>query len=276
MSPKLRRQILFIIRDNFGQFDSYDDQQYFEIFVDALRREHGVTQLTQRLFDLPGEELEHYIETSSDEEALDAIEFIFRFIRRRAREGYGETQVEAKAAIEEFNIRCRRAGYGYEFSGSALVRIDSQVLHAEAVRPALVLLSDLAFASANAEFRSAHEHWRNGNLSEVLVDCLKAFESTIKIIATESGWALPDRPTASQLVQMIYDNGLIPDYYLTHFSGIRSTLESGIATPRNRVGGHGAGAASVTQPDRQLVQYVMNLTASTILFLVERHRAPSV
>jgi hypothetical protein len=49
-------------------------------------------------------------------------------------------------------------------------------------------------------------------------------------------------------------------------------LESGVPTARNRLGGHGQGAKPTSVPDH-IVAYLLHMTASTIVFLIEADRA---
>jgi hypothetical protein len=55
----------------------------------------------------------------------------------------------------------------------------------------------------------------------------------------------------------------------TQFSSLRSLLESGIPTLRNRVGGHGQGEKTITAEDH-LARFALNMTGSNIIFLVEQ------
>ncbi|MEC5323578.1 STM4504/CBY_0614 family protein [Aurantimonas sp. A3-2-R12] len=275
LSKQLRRQCSFIISDVFGGFGAPRDQGEYGHLIHALRREFGVACLSVGR-NFPGQELESFInETGSNEKSLDAIELSFRLIHLISENTAAEAELRKKCrgAIEEFNHRCRQAGFGYSFENGQMVRVDSQLLHEEAVKPALAVLTDPVFKNADSEFRNAHDHWRRGNNAEVLVDCLKAFESTMKIIAAERNWAVPPRVTASQLVAVMLENDLIPSFYQTQMAGLRSVLESGIATPRNRVGGHGAGSSPADPIPEELVKYVLHLTAATILFLVDAHKA---
>jgi DNA gyrase/topoisomerase IV subunit B len=97
---------------------------------------------------------------------------------------------------------------------------------------------------------------------QAMEECLKAFESTMKIICDKRGWTYDPRAAAKELV-----NGLIPPYWQSHFSGLRSVLESAISTPRNKQAGHGAGSNPPPDFPDELVSYVLHMTAATILFL---------
>ncbi len=53
---------------------------------------------------------------------------------------------------QALNHRFREDGIGYQYIESMLIRVDSQYLHAEAVKPALSLLSSAGFEGAQEEF----------------------------------------------------------------------------------------------------------------------------
>jgi hypothetical protein len=163
-------------------------------------------------------------------------------------------------------------GVGYYYSDGVMLRVDAEVIHKEAVIPALTVLRTKGYESAQREFLSAHEHHRAGRNTEALVDCCKAFESVLKIICTKSGWPFDPKATASNLVDACLANGLIPHYWQSYFAGLRSVLGSAIPTPRNRQAGHGTGARQVTEPPEELIAYVLHMTAATILFLSEAER----
>jgi hypothetical protein len=184
----------------------------------------------------------------------------------------GNADEIADNAIEELNARFKEHGVGYQFSDGTIVRVDSELVHAEIVKPALVVLRQPDFASAQSEFLAAHEHYRLGKNSEALVECYKAFESTIKIICTRRKWAFDNTKGAADLVRVCFEKGLIPSYWQSHFNGLRSILESAIPTPRNKQAGHGAGTQPPHAPPAALVAYVLHLTAATILFLAEAER----
>ena len=70
------------------------------------------------------------------------------------------------------------------------------------------------------------------------------------------------------LVGACMTNGLIPAYWQNLFTALRTTLDSGVNVARNRQGGHGGGVNIHNVPDH-LAAYVMHMTASAIVFLVE-------
>ena len=171
-------------------------------------------------------------------------------------------------AIDELNQRFREHGVGYQYESGQMIRVDSQLIHSEAVQPALRMLADPMYEGANAEFLSAHKHYRAKDYKECMNDCLKAFESCIKSICDARGWAHNAGDTANRLIGIVFDHELIPTFMKSHLSSLRNTLPSGVPTVRNRLSGHGQGSKKVDVPEH-IAGYVLNLTASNILLLAK-------
>ncbi len=279
----LRVQIAHILRDLFGHRQSYDINGCIAAFTtieDLLSREYGVFQLPS----IPHSSVEgaddrviqFVLEEQNHERVLDVIEVSFRFLISRMRSNFEwhsrVPQEKFERAINELNARFREHGIGYQFESGEIIRVDSQLIHAEIVRPALALLVAPQYAGADAEFLKAFEHYRQGNTKECLNECLKAFESTMKAICTKRNWAFKANDTASALIDVCMKNGLIPELIQSHVGGVRAALESGIPTIRNRLSGHGQGAQVVDVPEHY-ASYMLHLTATTIHYLVESEKA---
>jgi hypothetical protein len=200
------------------------------------------------------------------------IELTFKTINDQVRnywyyfEGNGAKQ-DPDSAIQELNDRFRESGVGYQFESNEIIRIDSKIIHSEVVKPVLALLG-LAkeYSGANDEFLRAHEHYRHGRHKECLVECLKAFESLMKGICQKNSWPYDKNGTSKALINVCFEKGLIPSYLQSQFASLRSLLESGTPTIRNKEGGHGQGA-EVTKVPEHLASYVLHLTATNMLFL---------
>ena len=130
------------------------------------------------------------------------------------------------------------------------------------------MLSNPMYEGANAEFLNAHEHYRAGRYKECLNDCLKAFESCLKSICHTRQWHYSETDNVKRLIDIVLDNRLIPEFMKSHFSGLRSTLEAGVPTLRNKRGGHGQGTRVVPVPE-YMATYALHLTASNILLLAK-------
>jgi uncharacterized protein DUF7014 len=72
--------------------------------------------------------------------------------------------------------------------------------------------------------------------------------------------------TAPERLFLQFVAELIPPYMQSQFSSLRSLLESGTPTIRNKEGGHGQGV-EVTKVPEYLASYVLHLTATNMLFL---------
>ncbi|WP_111561611.1 STM4504/CBY_0614 family protein [Rhizobium sp.] len=280
ISGKLRTQVIHIINDAIGTEAecqrSSEVHEAYDTVVGILRREYGIFSLDARSFtktySMHAEFVDFISRAHETEECLDAIELALKLIDTIVRDNFyyrngrgGETV--ADDAIEEMNRRFKEDGLGYEFVDGELIRIDSQLLHAEAVKPALLLLNTEDYKGPHEEFLSAYEHYRLGNNKEALTDGLKAFESTMKAICDKRRWAYdPTKDTAKKLIDILFDNGLIPQFWQTQFASLRSLLESSVPTGRNKLSGHGQGATPQTVPDH-LTAYMLHMTASTLVFL---------
>lgn len=275
----LRTQIIHIWLDALGNGKQWWEgrvKEAYPLIVDTLCREYGI-------FKLPGakeygdrdyiEELANFFLREREiEKALDAVELSFRLIDRFTRDwNYLHRQDAsevADAAIEELNGRFKEHGVGYQFSNGEIIRIDSELIHSEVVKPALRLLNQKKYAGAQQEFLKAHEHYRHGNAKEALNECLKAFESLMKSICDKRGWEYAGNATAKNLIQACLENDLIPAFWQQNFTSLRSLLESSVPTGRNKLGGHGQGASTTAVPDH-LVAYMLHMTASALVFLGE-------
>ena len=271
---EIRVQIVHIFKDAFGEDKGYggNAEQAYKYINKALATEYGVFQLAEG-DSYKSRLVTFFLSTKDIERALDVVEFSFRYLKLVVgeTEDYKDSvfvESEPDEAIDELNQRFKEHAIGYRFESLKLIRIDSTIIHSEVVKPALSLLSDKKFSGANEEYLKAHEHYRHGRNKECLNECLKAFESTMKIICEQKQWTFSMNDTSSTLIKACLTNNLIPPYLQTQLSSLKSVLESGIATIRNRVGGHGQGSKQLTADD-ETTRYALNLTGANIIYFVE-------
>jgi hypothetical protein len=274
---QLRVQIIHIWRDTVGEdrfaLDPTPAADTYKEISNVLCREYGIFDLVRDSRGYFENDLERYfLSLDEHEKALDVIELVFRFIDLVVRDEYHQsntlTKLKPDAAIEELNARLLEHGVGYQYNSGQLIRKDSELLHANVVKPALEFLQDELYEGANEEFLRAHDHYRHGRYKESLNECLKAFESTMKSICNKRGWAYSEKDTAKKLIDICLANGLIPAYLQSQIQSLKSILESGIPTVRNRLGGHGQGGQQTTVPN-YMASYTIHMTATTILLLIE-------
>ena len=272
--PSLRVQLVQILGDGLGAQGSYDgsELELIEEIHKALSREYGVFSLSDQRRVSDWEAIANYLLKTEDvEHVIDIVELSLRLIDTEIRQNdyrYRGRKAGSDETISEANDRFREHGVGYEFINGEVIRVDSQMVHAEVVKPTLKLLSDKKYSGANDEYLKAHEHYRHKRYKECLVDCLKSFESTMKTICKLKGWAFSETDTAKKLIETCMSNGLFAAFMQAHVSNLRVILESGVPTIRNKLGGHGQGA-SVKLVSESTARYSLHLTAANILMLVE-------
>lgn len=261
-----RVQVVHLIKGAIGSNDN--SSKCYQVIYDILCQEYGVFRLSDnRYISIDESIFEFFLKEQCVEKSLDVIELAFRYIDKIIRDNYNyyervnEITSSPNDAISDLNIRFKEHGIGYQFESSEIIRVDSEFIHSEVVKPTLLILRGEQYAGANDEFLNAHEHYRHGLYKECLNDCLKAFESTMRTICNRRGWVVSEKATASALIKTCIDNELLPSF-------LNSQLESAIPTVRNKLGGHGQGETPVSVPEH-LARYALHLTATTILLLAE-------
>jgi hypothetical protein len=277
----LRVQIVHIIRDAIGEtkYPHTQDKprEAYKFIHDSLCREYCLFTLSTSRFNESDESsvLNYFLQTKDFERAIDTIEFFFKYIDLVIKANLSDysyhTTIKIKPddAISELNDRFKEHGVGYQYQEGQIMRVDSTYIHSEVVIPTLTLLRNEKFKGANEEFLKAHEHYRLGQNKECLSECLKAFESTMKIICKEKGWAFSPSDTSKKLITLCLQNNLIPSFTQNQFTSLSNLLESGIPTIRNKLSGHGQGQVP-QKVDDEMTRYGLNLTGTNILFLIEQ------
>lgn len=282
-SESFRVQLSMLIDDLLGDSFAYEKtrgaNEAYDSIVGFLKKEYGVRWLTPRKHFNAYAELHHFVEHESDvDECLDAVELSYQVgdLVARSPNYYPQFRPTASdyvdSCIIELNARFKEAGYGYEFIETSIMRIDSEFIHAEAVKPAIHLLNAEGFEAPRNEFFGAYEHYRHKRYKEALVDAGKCFESTCKVILTANGWAYTARDGANKLIEILVKEDFMPSLHKSHLTAIQSLLSSGIPTLRNNFGGHGDGP-TVVEVSEETVAYGLHLTASAVVFLCSIHEA---
>lgn len=262
---------MFSTRDVFN----VENQNWIKIH-DNVAQEHGVLQLSSGTS--AADMCKNFLRDTNKpvDEILDLIEHSFWYIDNTIRkfqyfqnEQYGITK-SADNAIKELNERFRRAGVGYQYESGKILRIDSELIHSEVVRPALWYLNQKGFDGPCEEFLEAHTHYRAGKTKAAITGANNAFESTLKVICEQQGWEYQSGARASDLIKVVREKGLLPDYLNQSFDQLLATLKSGLPALRNEEGAHGQGSTPRNTPD-YIAAYALHLAAAKILLLVEAH-----
>jgi len=239
-----------------------------------FRFQRGVTQLSQATTSGPMEDLLDFLESCEDRDFLKFIEYVCEaddFRRFADEEDFVNAinkffrEDDLPYALTEFQWKKTDGrGGGTTFTlveTPKIIRRDNQVTHESAVEPALQLLQDKQFTSANSEFLEALEDFRERDYGDCLTKACSAMESTMKIICDQKGWSYSSKDTAGQLVQTVVSNSSLDGYFQQPLMIV--------ATLRNRLSkAHGAGTQQKNVPEH-LARYAINATAANILLLVE-------
>ena len=290
LSETFRVQAIHIISEAIGT--EYSAYQNYQFIHDTLSKEYGVFNLSKnKHFSIDKQLFDFLLNEIDINKVLDVIELSFRFIdlviRKNIKQDYfykrnHSIAIDADEAIADLNTRFKEHGVGYQFESSEIIRVDSEFIHSEVVKPTLLILRGEQYAGANEEFLNAHEHYRHGKYKECLNDCLKAFESTMRTICNRRGWEVPSNANASKLITTCFTNKLLPHSFDSQMNSVKSLLdvddqinavikslfESGVPTVRNKLSGHEQGETPVVVPEH-LARYALHLTATTILLLAE-------
>lgn len=277
---KLRNQIYIIVDTTLGHDlyvgDDIIDGLYQRAIWAPFELQHGKLDSFHYTITYRYRVLESLKSEMDLNEYLDLLEYCFRFISKISKVpdyhmSKRNATMEPLKAIEELNNRFKQNSVGYQFADDMIIKMSNQLAHNEITVPVVNLLNDNRFANANEEYMRAQQHYKNGLNKECLNECLKAVESTLKIIFTQKAWSYNPNATLSDLISTAYSNELIPTYLQTQLGAIRTVLTSGVNTIRNKVGGHGQGAV-VTTADDETTRFTLNLTGSYIIYLIELSR----
>lgn len=280
-----RIQVIHVWKDAFGESKGYDKyalvvgNPLWLYMYKIILRELGILRLggATPASAIPVDDIINFFLSTSFDEALDIIDILLHTLDKKARHLDSEKKHTFSIhqapddAIDELNHRFREHSIGYKFEGGELIRIDSQYIHSEVVKPTISLLQEAGFEGAEEEFFKAHKHYRNGEDKEAIVNALKAFESTMKAICEVRGWPYNKTAQAKDLIGIMFDKQLLPSMLVSSLGGLRASLE-GLATIRNKTSGHGQGIEVVDVP-QYLASYALHLAASNIVLLVEAHKA---
>jgi hypothetical protein len=272
----LREQIIQIWGDILPPWRHFEDdlygmtqrpwqnQQWDEI-LKLLCRSLGRARLANH--ENPQHQIESFFRVADVAQAWSVVEAVFAVASANS-----SMEEEWKEAVSDLSERVQQHGVGFEFDGVEVLRIDNRLIHAEVVRPALLLLSRNGFEAAEAEYVKAHEHYRHERYKEAINDALKAFESTMKCIGKIREIELDPHATAKPLIDAMVKGGVLPESLTSHFYGLQDALVLGLPRQRNRRAGHGDGE-KVVVVERHEAAHCLHLAAANIVFLVESHVA---
>ena len=280
---KLKIQIYHIWSDFFTSlvhtniYAAIEYHGFFKNINKIICKEHALLNIkSSHLFAIPDAYSEingYYLNLKDHKYIIDVIGIIFNQIELIPDIlnilGYPPDiiSMNIRDAITELNERFRQHGVGHEYINGEIIKVDSKLLHSEITKNTLFLLNDEKYSTANEEFLKAHDHYKNQRYHECLNECLKAFESAMKIICGAKGWKYETTDPANKLINVLIENKFLKNYNESHLNALKNILISGIPTIRNKNSGHGQGEEKIVITDN-LASYMLYLTGATINFLI--------
>src|SRR5260370_35324897 len=92
------------------------------------------------------------------------------------------------------------------------------------------------------------------------------------VVCAARKWSNPANATAKPLMDILFQQGLIPADLESHFAGLRSAMESGLPTLSNKTSRHGQAATPIEVP-QHFAGKALHLGAANINFLVDPTKA---
>lgn len=277
----LRVQVQQILRDAIGPHvrgDPYGfrvpchNPETWQFVHKTLCREFALHSLSKA--ETQGLEVLQFLGACNAHQFIDSVELCARVIVRviskwsPSERKHKGVELCSAEAIEELNYRFRKSGFGFQFVDGEAFRIDSELIHREAVEPALRILNVVGYEGARDEFLVAHRHYRAGDFEDSITQAAKAFESVLKITCDKHGWLYSPGARSSDLIKVVRSQGLWPEYLDNSFDQLLATLTSGLPKVRNERGAHGQGSISRRTPD-YVAAYALHLSATKIVFITE-------
>lgn len=282
----LRIKLILYCQDVFSNSRSYrGGMNYTSAFWNEIHQtllyRNGKFQLSNGTPQSREEDTINFLMDCKDEDFFDFIEYIFKV------NCLFHISMEKNQIVAEINELFSSENIGYELSeiveveviepvyeypffgreqrvtkitNPQVIRKDDQVIHSTTILPALRLLYEPKYKTANQEYLEALEDYRKGDYGDCLTKCGSAFESVMKIICETKKWRYKQTDTASVLLTTIINNSELESFFEQPLIII--------ATLRNRLStAHGAGIVpkEVTQ---NYARFALNSTAAAIVFLI--------
>jgi hypothetical protein len=167
------------------------------------------------------------------------------------------------APTDAINRICRNRRIEWEFETSeGFAWIGDEEVEQRAIRPALSAITDARFAGATrSEFDQARVEIALGtpaSLKQAVHESGCAVESAMKVLLAEHSVSFDENDAAFKLFDLLTQAGVVPRFM--------ERVVLGAASPRNKRGGHGAGALPHDVP-HEMAEAVLASAAVAIAYL---------
>ena len=284
LSDQLRNRILLLYRDIFSgawgppgssAYSTGDfTPEFWQEMHNALQHLYGRFKLSTYNERNNVDDILSFLTICETSEFFDFIELSFK--SNTFRRIMYDKETDVVNAINEIfrvedapyqltgivKIRKNEKGAPYKKVSSfpQIILLESEVIHEEAIAPALSILGASHFETANTEFRAALNEYKEGQHDNCLTKCGSAFESVLKILCKRNEWPFSETDTITPLLKAIIKNSSLDSFFeqpLTLIATIRNHLSSS----------HGAGN-NPRIAEQHVAQYMISITAASLVLLV--------
>ena len=156
---------------------------------------------------------------------------------------------------------------------SNLISTETEFINETAIKPVFTLLADKNFESAENDFITAYDHYEHSRYRDTITYCCCAFESTLKKILKLQNINYKETDNAHLLLDLyIKNNKNLPNFIVKNTNKLKEFLQS-LTNLRNEKGPHGH--TEKEEIPEYYALYMINMTASTVRFLIEANKANS-
>ncbi|EPB6997099.1 abortive infection family protein [Pseudomonas aeruginosa] len=277
LTKEFRNRVVMLLREILGSNFNF----FLEDLQNRLAYLHGRPILMESL--RPNsitDDILSFLFSCSDEHFLDAIEYLFQLPNNHDLSMAEEMvidQINEFLSIDNLPYYITKKvwvdykdvdRFGNESEFRKLgepVRVvckESEILHQNAIVPTLSLLRGEGLNNVNSEFLGALKDYRHGNYRDALTKSNSALESMMKVICSKRKYKYSEHDVSSKLLKAIMENSDLDTFW-------EQPIQI-IATIRNRYSSsHGAGTKS-KEASENICKFVINMTASVMLFLDEK------
>ncbi len=254
VSDKCRNQIISIVYRAI--YDAgLEDPAWF---CDMIRLNLGLEPIPINTF-RGWDELKEIASELNDSEFKDFIDLMCQIFN----EIYmSDKDLDYEEFTKDVNCIMKQNGLGYKCLEGTLTKIFDEVEYQEITVPCFETLDRCGLKTPEKYLKNAFECFKKGNNSGALVDSVKALESTVDTIADKLAISIDKNDKLNNKIKKLEINKIYPTYEESFLNALVKLLSE--ASARNNLGAH---AKNDDDVDDHLVQYALNQTMSSILFL---------
>ena len=154
---------------------------------------------------------------------------------------------------------------GYRVGEGELIPITDPVMAEEVIMPAFLILHRHGLDKARGELLDAFRHYGDGKFPDALSSAYKALETIIETCLKARSVDFDPREKTTAKIDKLVGSGILPSH-LQDSMNFLSKMLGAVGNVRNNMSGHGSADEKVVP--ESLVQYQLDMAASSILYLV--------